>query len=138
MHLDPAYKAGSRCIKRVKHVWLEIMKDNGRLLRIGEVADSMEVAIHTLRYWERMFKEELNPYRSRGGQRRYSERDVEKIREVKRLIKEEGYSIKGVKRIVDKGVRKKESLSLSTGKEPDWTAIAQEVTRLLREKCCDQ
>ena len=88
------------------------MKNDGSLLRIGEVAEIIEVPIHTLRYWERMFKEELNPYRSRGGQRRYSVIDIEKIREVKRLLKEEGYSIKGVKRIVDKGVRKKESLSL--------------------------
>ena len=100
------------------------------MLRIGEVAEIMEVPIHTLHYWERMFKEELSPYRSRGGQRRYSETDVEKIREVKRLLKEEGYSIKGVKRIVAQGVRNKESLCLSTGREPDWSAIAQEVTRL--------
>lgn len=76
------------------------MNDDGRLLRISEVAEMMEVPVHTLRYWERMFKEELSPYRSRGGQRRYSEMDVKKIREVKRLLKEEGYSIKGVKRIV--------------------------------------
>jgi len=96
------------------------MKNDGSLLRIGEVAEIIEVPIHTLRYWERMFKEELNPYRSRGGQRRYSERDVEKIREVKRLLKEEGYSIKGVKRIVAKSVRNKESLSLSKGRKPDW------------------
>ena len=88
------------------------MKNDGSLLRIGKVAEILEVPIHTLHYWERMFKEELSPYRSRGGQIRYSETDVEKIREVKRLLKEEGYSIKGVKRIVDKGVRKKESLSL--------------------------
>ena len=88
------------------------MKDNKRLLRIGDVAELIEVPVHTLRYWERMFKEELSPYRSRGGQRRYSVIDIEKIREVKRLLKEEGYSIKGVKRIVAKGVRNKESLSL--------------------------
>jgi len=114
------------------------MKDNGRLFRIGEVADSMGVPIHTLRYWERMFKEELSPYRSRGGQRRYSETEIEKIQEVKRLLKEEGYSIKGVKRIVAKGVRNKESLSLAKGREHDWSTIAQEVTRLLREKYCDR
>ena len=114
------------------------MKDDVRLLRISEVADSMEIPIHTLRYWERMFKEELSPYRTHGGQRRYSEMDVEKIGEVKRLLKEEGYSIKGVKRIVRKGVSNKESLFLSTRKEPDWSAIAQEVTRLIREKCCDR
>ncbi len=72
------------------------------MLRIGEVAEIIEVPVHTLHYWERMFKEELSPYRSRGGQRRYSGTDLEKIREVKRLLKEEGYSIKGVKRIVAK------------------------------------
>ena len=114
------------------------MKDKGRLLRISEVAETIEVPIHTLRYWERMFKEELSPYRTRGGQRRYCEMDVEKIREVKRLLKEEGYSIKGVKRIVAHGIRNKESLFLSRGREPDWSVIAQEVTRLLREKCCDR
>jgi DNA-binding transcriptional MerR regulator len=114
------------------------MKNDGSLLRIGEVAEIIEVPIHTLRYWERMFKEELNPYRSRGGQRRYSEMDVEKIREVKRLIKEEGYSIKGVKRILVNGVRNKEPLCLSAGREPDWSAITQAVTRLLREKCYNQ
>ena len=122
----------------VKHVWLELMKDDERLLRIGEVAEILEVPVHTLHYWERMFKEDLSPYRSRGGQRRYSGADVEKIREVKRLLKEEGYSIKGVKRILVNGVRNKEPLFLSAGREPDWPAIAQEVTRLLREKCYDQ
>ena len=114
------------------------MKDDGRLLRIGEVADSVEVPVHTLHYWERMFKEELSPYRSRGGQRRYSKMDLEKIREVKRLLKEEGYSIKGVKRILTQGVRNKEQLCLSTGREPDSSAIAQQVTRLIRENYCDR
>jgi len=114
------------------------MNDDGRLLRISEVAEMMAVPVHTLRYWERMFKEELSPYRSRGGQRRYSEMDVEKIREVKRLLKEEGYSIKGVKRIVANGLRKRAPLSLSAARELDWPAIAHEDTRLLREKCCNR
>jgi len=76
------------------------MKAKGRLLRIGEVADLIAVPVHTLRYWERIFREELSPSRTRGGQRRYSLADLERIGEVKRLLKEEGYSIKGVKRIV--------------------------------------
>ena len=113
------------------------MKDDGRLLRIGEVADSMEIPIHTLRYWERMFKEELSPYRTRGGQRRYSETDMEKIREVKRLLKDEGYSINGAKRVFRNGDRKREVFSVHGKKEPDWSAIAREVTRVLREKWCE-
>ena len=122
----------------VKHVWLELMKDDGRLLRIGEVAEILEVPVHTLHYWERMFKDDLSPYRSRGGQRRYSGADVEKVREVKRLLKEEGYSIKGVKRILVNGVRNKEPLCLSTGREPDWPAVAQEFTRPIRENYGDR
>jgi DNA-binding transcriptional MerR regulator len=117
---------------------LRIMKDAGRLLRIGEVAEIIEVPIHTLHYWERMFKEELSPYRSRGGQRRYSETDIEKIREVKRLLKDEGYSINGARRVFKNGDRKREAFSTHGGKESDWSAIAQEVTRLIREKCSDR
>ena len=79
-----------------------MMKDNGRLLRIGEVAEILAVPVHTLRYWERMFKDDLNPNRSSGGQRLYNELDVEKIRGVKKLLKEEGYSIQGVRRILKK------------------------------------
>ena len=74
-------------------------KDKERLLRIGDVAELIEVPVHTLRYWERMFKEDLSPNRSSGGQRIYSELDVDKIREVKRLLKEAGYSIHGVRKI---------------------------------------
>ena len=114
------------------------MKDNKRLLRIGDVAELIEVPVHTLRYWERMFKEDLSPYRSSGGQRMYSEGDVIKIREVKKLLKEEGYSINGVRRILKKGNEKKESLTPSLAKEPDWSAIALDVTRVIREKFYDR
>ena len=108
------------------------------MLRIGEVAEIIDVPVHTLRYWERMFQEELRPYRSSGGQRRYSELDVSKIREVKRLLKEEGYSIHGVKRILKNGTLNKASFDSSLEREPDWSAIALDVTRLIREKFYDR
>jgi len=114
------------------------MKDNKRLLRIGDVAELIEVPVHTLRYWERMFKDDLNPYRSSGGQRVYSELDVDKIREVKRLLKEEGYSIHGVRRLFKNGTGNKESFTPSSSREPDWSAIALDVTRLIREKFYDR
>ena len=114
------------------------MKDKKRLLRIGEVAEIIEVPVHTLRYWERMLTEDLRPYRSSGGQRQYSELDVEKIREVKKLLKEEGYSINGVRRIFKNGNRNRELFASSAEREPDWSAIALEITRLIREKYYDQ
>ncbi len=56
------------------------------------------VESHTLRYWEREFSEFLRPIRSAGGQRRYRPEDIEVIREIKRLLKEEMYTIAGAKR----------------------------------------
>jgi len=113
-------------------------KENKRLLRIGDVAELIEVPVHTLRYWERMFKEDLSPYRSSGGQRMYSEGEVIKIRQVKKLLKEEGYSINGVRRIFKNGLGNKESFTPSSAKEPDWSAIALDVTRVIREKFYDR
>jgi DNA-binding transcriptional MerR regulator len=56
------------------------------------------VESHTLRYWEREFSEFLRPIRSAGGQRRYRPEDIEVIREIKRLLKEEMYTVAGAKR----------------------------------------
>jgi DNA-binding transcriptional MerR regulator len=115
---------------------LKVMKEDSdrRLLRIGDVAGIVRVPVHTLRYWESMFKEIIQPYRSKGEQRRYSERDIEKIFEIKRLLKEEGYSISGAKRIFKNGEGKGE-LPLSCGRRKlNWSYIAQEVTELIRER----
>ncbi len=58
------------------------------------------VETHTLRYWEREFAEFLNPVRTKGGQRRYRPEDIEVLKEIKRLLKDELYTIAGAKRIL--------------------------------------
>jgi DNA-binding transcriptional MerR regulator len=113
------------------------MKKQEKLLRIGDVAVIAGVPVHTLRYWERMFKEVVDPCRTEGGQRHYSESDIEKILEIKRLLKDEGYSIAGARRTL-KNSEKKEELTLSYMKNRlNWSHIAQEVTELIREKLSD-
>ena len=110
------------------------MKRNGTLLRIGDVAGMTNVSIHTLRYWENVFGGVINPCRSKGGQRSYSQKDVEKIVEIKRLLKEEGYSIGGARRIFKNGERA-ERLAVPHREMPfDWSHVAQEVTELIRKK----
>lgn len=59
-------------------------------LRIGEVAMRTGVTVATLRAWERRYAL-LEPERTNGGHRLYSERDVARVRQVSRLI-EEGWS----------------------------------------------
>lgn len=65
------------------------------------------VETHTLRYWEKEFAEFLSPGRTDGGQRRYTRDDIGVIMEIKRLLKDELYSIAGARRALQKqfGIR---------------------------------
>ncbi|MCW5945896.1 MAG: MerR family transcriptional regulator [Fimbriimonadales bacterium] len=56
------------------------------------------VEIHTLRYWETEFKEFLSPSRTAGGQRRYGPEDIRTVFAIKRLLRDEMYSIAGARR----------------------------------------
>jgi DNA-binding transcriptional MerR regulator len=61
----------------------------------GRITD---VEVHTLRYWEREFAEFLNPERTDGGQRRYRPEDIQTVLLVRRLLREEMFSIAGARR----------------------------------------
>lgn len=65
--------------------------------RIGEVARLLGVAPHVIRFWETEFKS-LRPQKSRAGQRVYTRRDVERLVTIKRLLKEERYTIEGARK----------------------------------------
>ena len=65
--------------------------------RIGEVADLVGVKPHVLRYWESEFGL-LSPDKSDGNQRSYTQRDLQKIQMIKRLLHEEGFTIAGARR----------------------------------------
>ncbi len=75
------------------------------LLSIGEVALVTGVAVHTLRYWENEFEQFFSPRRTRGGQRRYTDAEVKKILHIKKLLKEDKYSIAGAKQALSTGGR---------------------------------
>jgi DNA-binding transcriptional MerR regulator len=68
------------------------------ILAIGDVAKIIGVAGHTIRFWEKEFDFYLNPARTQGRQRRYTELDLQKLQYVFTLLKEDGYSIAGAKR----------------------------------------
>jgi len=72
--------------------------DKGRpkLWRIGAVSRLTGVNPHTLRYWEEEFQI-LSPNRQLSKQRLYRQADIDLIREIKRLLEEEKYTLSGVK-----------------------------------------
>ena len=56
------------------------------------------VEVHTLRYWEKEFPGYLRPRRTSGGQRRYSPDDIRTVFTLKRLLRDEMFSIAGARR----------------------------------------
>lgn len=71
--------------------------------RIGEVAKILGVAPHVIRFWETEFKT-VRPQKSRTGQRVYARRDVEQLVLIRRLLKEERYTIEGARKYLrDRG-----------------------------------
>ncbi len=66
---------------------------------ISEVADDLEVPQHVLRFWEGKFSQ-VKPMKRAGGRRYYRPADLELLRGIRHLLYGEGYTIKGVQRIL--------------------------------------
>lgn len=72
---------------------------------ISEVADALDVPQHVLRFWETRFAQ-IRPVKRAGGRRFYRPEDVDLLRGIRLLLYFEGYTIKGVQKILrEKGVR---------------------------------
>ena len=65
---------------------------------ISQASEITGVEIHTLRYWEREFEAFLTPGRTEGGQRRYRTEDIATVFTIKRLVRDEMFSIAGARR----------------------------------------
>ena len=65
--------------------------------RIGEVAGIVGVEPHVLRYWETEFPA-LRPRKNRAGNRSYRDKDVRLVLSIRKLLYDEGFTIKGARR----------------------------------------
>jgi DNA-binding transcriptional MerR regulator len=66
---------------------------------ISEVADDLDVPQHVLRFWESRFSQ-IRPMKRAGGRRYYRADDVDLLRGIRQLLYSEGYTIRGVQRIL--------------------------------------
>ena len=73
--------------------------DNARTFLISVAAELAGMHAQTLRTYDRLVL--VSPQRSSGGGRRYSQRDVDLLREVQRLSQDEGVNLAGIKRIIE-------------------------------------
>jgi DNA-binding transcriptional MerR regulator len=80
---------------------------------IREVADSLDLPQHVLRFWETRFPQ-IRPLKRAGGRRYYRPDDIERLRLIRRLLYDEGYTIKGVQKLFkEQGVQALSAAALS-------------------------
>jgi MerR family transcriptional regulator/heat shock protein HspR len=74
-------------------------RESARTFLISVAAELAGMHAQTLRTYDRLGL--VSPQRSTGGGRRYSQRDVDLLREVQRLSQDEGVNLAGIKRIIE-------------------------------------
>jgi len=77
---------------------IEEAEKEDNLVSIRDAARIIGVPPHTIRYWEKEFAEFLNPPRTTGKQRRYGDLQIDRLRAIYAMLKEDGYSIAGARR----------------------------------------
>jgi len=81
---------------------------------ISEVAEDLDIPQHVLRFWETRFAQ-IKPMKRSGGRRYYRPDDVDLLKGIRRLLYGEGYTIRGVQRILkEHGIKSVQSLADST------------------------
>jgi len=97
-------------------------KAPGAFLTISEVAEELGIQQHVLRFWETKFSQ-IRPMKRGGGRRYYRPEDVALLRHIHSLLYTEGYTIKGVQKLL-KG-QTKNSIAANTHVASEAAATAQ-------------
>jgi DNA-binding transcriptional MerR regulator len=103
-----------------------------KLYKIGEVCKVADLQPYVLRYWETEFPS-LAPGKSGGGQRLYTQREVDIILRIKELLYKEGFTIAGAKKKLEGELSDPAPAAAPVG---DLTKVKQElraILELLRE-----
>jgi DNA-binding transcriptional MerR regulator len=77
-------------------------KSEGAFRTIGELSQDLGVPQHILRYWETRFPQ-LKPLQRAGNRRYYRPADVALVQRIDRLLNQEGYTVRGVQKLLAGG-----------------------------------
>lgn len=104
---------------------------------ISEVSSMLGIPASTLRYWEKELPT-VSPRKSQGGTRKYSANDIEELRLVYRLVKDEGHTIDGVKRLLRRRrgaeVSKQETIQRLETIRGELLAMIEELDRVIEAR----
>jgi DNA-binding transcriptional MerR regulator len=95
---------------------------------ISEVADDLDLPQHVLRFWETRFRD-IKPMKRGGGRRFYRPDDIDLLRGIRHLLYGEGYTIRGVQRILrEEGVKFVQAVWREGAPQPPHGAREEEDT----------
>jgi DNA-binding transcriptional MerR regulator len=104
---------------------------------ISEVAEELDIPQHVLRFWETRFAQ-IKPMKRSGGRRYYRPDDVDLLKGIRRLLYGEGYTIRGVQRILkEHGIKSVQNLADSNN-AVSFGAIEEAIGQSLREDDKDE
>lgn len=89
----------------VSRLGRRVTKSPSAFRTISEVATELEVPQHVLRFWESKFNQ-VRPLKRGGGRRYYRPEDVELLRRIRALLYDDGYTIKGVQKLLRENGRR--------------------------------
>lgn len=113
----------------------DAMKIEQRTFRIGELAHHLDLQQFVIRFWEKEFN--FKSHRSQGGQRYYTESDLQRFERIKELLYEQGLTIAGAKKHLGQQESKFISSPATTiaVNETPLETIPEEKTALQAESC---
>ena len=83
---------------------------------ISEVAGNLDIPQHVLRFWESKFSQ-IKPLKRGGGRRYYRPDDIALLQRIKELLYDDGYTIKGVQKLLREGGLKASGKDAAAGAE---------------------
>jgi DNA-binding transcriptional MerR regulator len=83
---------------------MDSAKSQSAFRTIGELSEELGLPQHILRYWETRFPQ-LRPLQRAGKRRYYRPDDVALVRKIDSLLNQEGYTVKGVQKLLADGKR---------------------------------
>jgi DNA-binding transcriptional MerR regulator len=112
---------------------LELPIPDKQYFRIGEVARLLGVKPYVLRFWETEFRA-IRPQKTKSQQRLYRRRDVELLRDIRRLLYEERYTIEGARQRLREPAEPAEPVAVA--KQPEAALVGRRTaeTEKIREE----
>ncbi len=109
-------------------------RDAKMFYSITEVAQMLDIPASTLRYWEKELPS-INPRKSKGGTRKYTAEDIQELRIIYRLVKQEGHTIEGAKKHLQRNrrpeMKKQDALERLCAIREELAGIVEELEKIV-------